>query len=150
MNTIPQNQVYFGANLRTGLKTPEVRRIMQAADKFCEKTSKNFPKENMHIRGGEPLFDCPVLFLDKEADLMHGVPIEFLGINAETTQDKLAAKLVKAFKILLEDRKLWLADWRKNENIAQQSVKRMEKIAGKDAGLQEYVGAIKTGFGIDA
>lgn len=149
MNTIPQNQVYFGASLHSGIKTKDARRILQAAAEFQQKTAKKYPSDSLHIKSGAPIFDCPVLALDPKADLMHCIPAEFLGINDSLTKNQIAQKLVKAFKILLEDKKLWLADWRKNENIAEQGVKRMEKIAGKDGGLQEYINAVKTGLGID-
>ncbi len=148
------NSVSFGASLQTALRTPEAKLFMSAGERFQELTRK-FPKDKLILQK-DPLDKIFPTFAISDGNVFTiNISNDFVKFDSAKNPTELVRKLVKTFKMLVECRKINTLmdqldpDGDEFAKAAEASIKRMRKTAGQDGGLQEFVGAVQAGLGIE-
>ena len=158
INNIPQqtntNTVTFQAKLVRNLNVankPEVKRVMEVAQDFFEKTAKKYPDLELRMYQ-EPSDWCPQMSLFKIKDRMIGHKKGLIRVGAlvedNPTDAKLVARLKKLIDYFKKESDLFkLDDEEIVEGMGAPIVEQMKKIAGKDKVLLEDIEIVRAALG---
>ena len=143
------NNVSFGARLQTRMTTPEAKLFMEAAPEFEKRTKKDHPYMTMYLKPDPLNPEFPQFTIGGEMEYVNNISNDFLKFENSKNKKELVDKLVKTFKILVVDKELMEKVDLYDDKKVKRYVKKMEKIAGKDEGLQGFIDAVKAGLDVE-
>ena len=158
INNVPQetntNSTMFKARLVRNLNVankPEVKRVMEVAQDFFEKTAKKYPDLELRMYQ-EPHDWSPQMSLFKIKDRQVGQKKGVISVGALVEDNPTDAKLVTRLKKLIsyfkkEGDLFKLDDEEIVEGMGAPIVAQMEKIAGKDNVLIEDLKIVRSVLG---
>ena len=153
-NTTNAQNLAFNARLVRNLNVankPEVKRVMEVAQDFFEKTAKKYPDLELRMYQ-EPHDWSPQMSLFKIKDRQVGQKKGVISVGAlvedNPTDAKLVTRLKKLISYLKKESDLFkLDDEEIVEGMGAPIVAQMEKIAGKDNVLIEDLKIVRSALG---